>query len=65
MVETKSLVLENKANQNGCKSVYPSLESLLRSVKFLNKSFSISQPVLDLTFVTPDKNMFREYLITY
>ena len=46
-------------------SVYPSLESLLRSLKFFNKSFSISQPVLDLLFVTPDKNMSTENLITY
>ena len=47
------------------KRVYLSLEFLLRSLKFLNKSFSISQPVLDLPFVIPDKNMSRENLITY
>lgn len=45
------------------KRVYLSLELLL--LKFLNKSFGISQPVLDLPFVIPDKNMSRENLITY
>ena len=45
------------------KRVYLSLELLL--LKFLNKSFSISQPVLDLPFVIPDKNVSRENLITY
>ena len=46
------------------KRVYLSLELLLRSLKFSNKSFSISQPVLDLPFVIPAKNMSRENLIT-
>ena len=65
MVEPKSLFLENKTNRNRCKTCLSQSWVVVAKSQILNNSFSISQPVLDLAFVTPDKNMSRENLITY